>query len=68
MQMAEELAGSATFAIALAKKMFQSMFVPTLEMHLEQENLCQGIAKLTDDHLEGVAAFKEKRAAQFKGR
>ena len=68
MQLAEELAGSATFAIALAKKMFQSMFVPTLEMHLEQENLCQGIAKLTDDHLEGVASFKEKRAAQFKGR
>jgi 2-(1,2-epoxy-1,2-dihydrophenyl)acetyl-CoA isomerase len=66
--LARELAGSATFALALAKKMFQSMYTPTLAEHLEQENLCQAIAKLTDDHLEGVAAFKEKRAAVFKGR
>ena len=66
--LAQELAGSATFALALAKKMFQSMYVPTLETHLEQENLCQGTAKLTEDHLEGVAAFKEKRAAKFVGR
>lgn len=66
--LAQELAGSATFALALAKKMFQAMYVPTLETHLEQENLCQGTAKLTEDHLEGVAAFKEKRAAKFNGR
>ena len=66
--LANELAGSATFALALAKKMFQAMYVPTLETHLEQENLCQGTAKLTEDHLEGVAAFKDKRAAVFKGR
>lgn len=65
---ARELAESATFALALAKKMFQAMYVPTLETHLEQENLCQGTAKLTDDHLEGVAAFKEKRAAKFSGK
>lgn len=64
---AQELAGSATFALALAKKMFQGMYVPTLETHLEQENMSQAAAKLTDDHLEGVAAFKEKRAAVFKG-
>jgi 2-(1,2-epoxy-1,2-dihydrophenyl)acetyl-CoA isomerase len=66
--LAQELAGSATFALALAKKMFQGMYVPTLETHLEQENLCQATAKLTEDHLEGVAAFKEKRAAKFIGR
>lgn len=66
--LARELAASATFALALAKKMFQSMYVPTLETQLEQENLCQGTAKLTEDHVEGVTAFKEKRAAVFKGR
>ena len=66
--LAQELAGSATFALALAKKMFQAMYVPTLETHLEQENLCQGTAKLTEDHLEGVAAFKEKRTPKFTGR
>jgi 2-(1,2-epoxy-1,2-dihydrophenyl)acetyl-CoA isomerase len=66
--LAQEMAGSATFALALAKKMFQSMYTPNLEAHLEQENLCQAVAKLTDDHLEGVTAFKEKRAPVFKGR
>jgi 2-(1,2-epoxy-1,2-dihydrophenyl)acetyl-CoA isomerase len=66
--LAQELAGSATFALALAKKMFQAMYVPTLETQLEQENLYQSTAKLTEDHVEGVAAFKEKRAAVFKGR
>lgn len=66
--LAQELAESATFTLALAKKMFQAMYVPTLETHLEQENLCQGIAKLTEDHIEGVTAFKEKRVAVFKGR
>lgn len=65
---ARELAGSATFALALAKKMFQAMYEPTLETQLEAENQYQSIAKHTEDHLEGVAAFKEKRAATFKGR
>ncbi len=66
--LAQEMAGSATFALALAKKMFQAMYVPTLETQLEQENLYQSTAKLTADHLEGVAAFTEKRAAVFKGK
>ncbi len=65
---AQEMGGSATFALALAKKMFQSMYKPNLEEQLEQENLCQQIAKLTEDHVEGVTAFKEKRAAVYKGR
>lgn len=66
--LAQEMAGSATFALALAKKMFQAMYVPTLETQLEQENLYQSTAKLTADHVEGVAAFTEKRAAVFKGK
>ena len=33
--LAADLAGSATFALRLAKKMFHSMYVPTLEMLLE---------------------------------
>ena len=49
-------------------QMINAMYLPTLETQLEQENLCQGMAKLTEDHLEGVAAFKEKRAAKFTGR
>ena len=52
----------------LAKRMFQSMYVPTLEMLLEMENLAVCGARLTHDHKEGVAAFREKRPARFLGK
>lgn len=66
--LATELAQSATYAIALAKKMFQSMALPTLENLMEYEALSATLARLTHDHKEGVAAFKEKRPPQFLGR
>jgi len=66
--LAQDLASSATYALRLAKRMFQSMYVPTLEMLLEMENLAVCGARLTHDHKEGVAAFKEKRPARFLGK
>jgi len=66
--LARELAASATYALALAKKMFQSMYVPTLAQLLEMENLAVSGARLTHDHKEGIAAFREKRKPDFKGR
>jgi len=65
---AQELADSATYALGLAKKMFQSMYTPTLEALLETELLTQALARLSDDHKEGVTAFREKRGARFRGR
>ena len=66
--LAQDLASSATYALRLAKRMFQSMYVPTLEMLLEMENLAVCGARLTEDHKEGIAAFKERRPARFRGK
>jgi 2-(1,2-epoxy-1,2-dihydrophenyl)acetyl-CoA isomerase len=66
--LATELAESATYALALAKKMFHSMYVPTLEQLMELETLATGAARLTHDHKEGVDAFKEKRSPRFLGK
>ena len=66
--LARELADSATYALGLAKKMFQSMYTPTLEALLETELLSQATARLTEDHKEGLAAFAEKRKPKFTGR
>ncbi len=66
--LATEMAQSATYALALAKKTFQSMALPTLEMLMETEALAATLARLTHDHKEGVDAFKEKRPPRFLGR
>ena len=66
--LARDIAGSATYALTLAKKMFQAMYVPTLEMLLEMELLAVCGARLTHDHQEGVEAFKQKRPPRFSGR
>jgi 2-(1,2-epoxy-1,2-dihydrophenyl)acetyl-CoA isomerase len=66
--LATELGQSATYALALAKKMFHSMYVPTLEQLMELETLASGAARLTHDHKEGVEAFKEKRPPKFLGK
>ncbi len=66
--LAQELATSATYALSLAKKLFQSMYTPTLEQLLEMEILAVCGARLTHDHKEGIAAFKEKRKPRFEGR
>ncbi|MGH8641245.1 MAG: enoyl-CoA hydratase/isomerase family protein [Burkholderiales bacterium] len=66
--LAKDLAESATYALAMAKKMLHSMYVPSLEQLLEMETLASGLARLSQDHQEGVAAFKEKRPPKFLGK
>ena len=66
-ELAADLAGGPTFAFGMAKKMF-AMANASYEEFLDVESLVQPQLGQTDDHKEGVAAFKEKRQPKFKGR
>ncbi len=56
-----------TKAIGLMKKMLNKSGNSDLKAMLEYEKQCQEIAGNTSDYTEGVAAFLEKRKAEFTG-
>jgi len=55
-------------AFGKQKKLIDHSFNATLEEILEEERLTQVLMVQTEDHKEGVAAFKEKRNPVYKGR
>lgn len=64
---ARDLAAGPTLMMAIAKKMLALASQPTLETMLEFESCAQGVARESEDHREGVEAFKQKRKPVFKG-
>lgn len=64
---AAELADAPTFALVMAKRMFETGSSPGLDQFLETEVLIQPQMKQTLDHKEGARAFREKRAPRFVG-
>ncbi len=64
---AAALAAGPTRAIALTKRLFDEAGTNTLEQQLELEAELQTEAAATEDFREGVAAFVEKRAVEFRG-
>jgi 2-(1,2-epoxy-1,2-dihydrophenyl)acetyl-CoA isomerase len=65
--LAARLAKSAPIALALAKRALNRALDSTLEEALDFEAQLQSVAGRSADHKEGVAAFVEKRPANFKG-
>jgi 2-(1,2-epoxy-1,2-dihydrophenyl)acetyl-CoA isomerase len=68
MDLARRLSQGPTKSIGLIKRTLNKALVSDLDSLLDYEAMIQEIASLTEDHKEGVNAFLEKRAAQFRGR
>ena len=65
---AAELAALPTRGIGMTKRLFDRAWGARLEDQLELEAQLQTAATQTEDFREGVAAFLEKRPAEFSGR
>lgn len=66
--LAARIAEGAPRAIAMTKRALERSWSTDLDEALELEARLQGEAGATDDHAEGLAAFREKRPPRFTGR
>jgi enoyl-CoA hydratase/carnithine racemase len=67
-QLVAELLACAPRAVALAKRLLDSVAKPTLSATLEQEVAAQELCARSEDFAEGTRAFAEKRQPEFSGR
>ena len=68
MSMAERLAVMPTQALVATRHLLRDSHSRTLNQQLDAERDTQSAMGKTDDYIEGVLAFREKRVAKFLGR
>jgi 2-(1,2-epoxy-1,2-dihydrophenyl)acetyl-CoA isomerase len=66
--LAERLASGPTFALAATRRLYWSSPHHSFEQQLDLERQTQKAAGATEDFVEGVTAFLQKRPAQFNGK
>jgi enoyl-CoA hydratase len=64
----ERFATGPILGVAATKRAINQVALPALEDALEYESTTQVELLRTEDYVEGVSAFKEKRAPKFRGR
>jgi enoyl-CoA hydratase len=66
--LAREIAANSPFGVWMTKQVLhRNVDAPSLEAAIEMENRTQVLATRTEDSREAMAAFREKRPAQFSG-
>jgi 2-(1,2-epoxy-1,2-dihydrophenyl)acetyl-CoA isomerase len=68
MKLARRIAAGPPIAIRLGKMVMQRSMDASLETSLELAAASESITLTSEDHMEGFAAFLEKREAKFRGR
>ena len=64
----DRLAGGPTVALGLTKWLLRSGQSCPLDAHLQDEAFALELSSRSEDFREGLAAFKEKRDPDFRGR